>query len=705
MTTLFVVVAVLALSVAVRLVSPATACFAEVPMLRRVFGLLAFLVAFSLLDVGSPVASAQSTSWTPELSLTVKRIPTVVPSPDGTKVAFAVSEAVTEADKSEWLAQIHLANADGTDARQLTRGDKSATLPQWSPDGIWIGFISSRSGIANVWRISVAGGEAEQITNEKGAVAAFDWAPDGMAIAFIMTDLKSEQEDRDARDKRDWRTVDENVKMKRLYLQPVPHDLGQRGTARRLAAPDYSVEEFDWAPDGSSIAFRHQPTPAPSDARKGDISLVRIIDSSIRVLAGTGAAEQSPRFSPDGKQIAFTASDDPVTAPGSATVHIVAIDGGAPRSLADMFDGQPSILDWTADGAALLVSETQRTSPTVYVLPLNGRPPVSLSPSGTHISAATVNARGTHLGFVSQDFDKAPEAFVATTAGRFAPIQVSHVQPRIDAAVGNSAVVSWKSLDGQTVEGILSYPVEYRNGNRVPLLVIIHGGPAGVFTNTFMGSVTSPYPMAVFTNSGYALLRVNPRGSSGYGKPFRYANMRDWGGGDYQDIMTGVDHVIHMGVADPERLGVMGWSYGGYLTAWIVTQTKRFKAASAGAAITDLISMTGTSDLPGLLPEYFKGEVWEVFDLARARSPVLNARSVTTPTLIQHGDADVRVPVAQSYELYNALKRQGVTTKLTVYPRQPHGFVEPKMTLDAARANLAWFDRFVKGSVTVTTAK
>lgn len=236
------------------------------------------------------------------------------------------------------------------------------------------------------------------------------------------------------------------------------------------------------------------------------------------------------------------------------------------------------------------------------------------------------------------------------------------------------------------------------------MLAIIHGGPTGVFTNTFIGSIASPHPVAAFASSGYAVLRVNPRGSSGYGASFRHANVKDWGGGDYKDIMAGVDHVIGLGIADPERLGVMGWSYGGYLTSSIVMQTNRFKAASAGAAVTNLISMTGTTDIPGFLPDYFKGEFWTAFESWRAHSPVLDAATISTPMLMQHGEADVRVPVSQSYELYNALKRRGMTAKLTVYPRQPHGFLEPKITLDAAKANLEWFDRHVKGTGTVTSA-
>jgi dipeptidyl aminopeptidase/acylaminoacyl peptidase len=243
--------------------------------------------------------------------------------------------------------------------------------------------------------------------------------------------------------------------------------------------------------------------------------------------------------------------------------------------------------------------------------------------------------------------------------------------------------------------------VNYQPGTRVPLLVIVHGGPTGVFTQSFIVS-RSPYPIAAFASEGYAVLRCNVRGSSGYGRQFRYANYGDWGGADYQDIMSGVDAMIARGIADPDRLGVMGWSYGGFMTSWIVTQTKRFKAASVGAGVTNLMSFTGTSDIPSFIPDYFGGEYWEVFDNWRAHSAMFHVKGVSTPTLIQHGEADVRVPISQGYEFYQALKRQGVPVEMVVYPRQPHGLQEPKLQLDAMRRNLEWFDRWVRAGQPAT---
>jgi dipeptidyl aminopeptidase/acylaminoacyl peptidase len=256
--------------------------------------------------------------------------------------------------------------------------------------------------------------------------------------------------------------------------------------------------------------------------------------------------------------------------------------------------------------------------------------------------------------------------------------------------------IRWKSVDGLEIEALLTYPPGFQKGQRYPLLLNIHGGPAGVFTESFLGG-PGIYPLATMAERGYVILRANIRGSSNYGRNFRFANYNDWGGKDYQDLMTGVDHVIKMGVADPAKLGVMGWSYGGYMTSWIVTQTKRFKAAAVGAGVTNLFSFTGTSDIPGFLPDSFSGEPWENLAAYEKHSAMFQVKGVATPTLVLHGEADLRVPASQGYEFYNALKRQSVITEMVVYPRMPHGPAEPKFQIDLMQRHLAWMDKYVKG--------
>jgi dipeptidyl aminopeptidase/acylaminoacyl peptidase len=274
-------------------------------------------------------------------------------------------------------------------------------------------------------------------------------------------------------------------------------------------------------------------------------------------------------------------------------------------------------------------------------------------------------------------------------------VQVSHVNDEAaKLPMPKTEVVRWKSSDGLDIEGLLTYPVGYKAGTKVPLLLNVHGGPTGVYRQTFIGN-PSPFALAALANDGYAILRANPRGSSGYGQKFRFANYNDWGGGDYNDLMAGVDHVIAMGVADPNRLGVMGWSYGGYMTSWIITHTHRFKAAVVGAGVTDLVSFTGTADIPGFLPDYFGGQYWQTFDSWRQHSPLMHVAGVTTPTLIEHGEADERVPISQGYELYNALKAQNVPVRMLVLPRQHHGPREPKMILEAEKSTVEWMEKWI----------
>ena len=260
--------------------------------------------------------------------------------------------------------------------------------------------------------------------------------------------------------------------------------------------------------------------------------------------------------------------------------------------------------------------------------------------------------------------------------------------------IGETKHISWKAADGMDIEGLLTYPVTYQPLKKYPMVLVIHGGPAGDFEDPFLGRYGT-YSIAAFAAKGYAVLRVNPRGSSGYGRTFRFANMNDWGGKDFQDLMSGVDYVIGMGVADSDRLAVMGWSYGGFMTSWVITHTHRFKAASVGAALPDLWSMSGTTDIPGFLSNYFGGEPWDKFDGYFNHSPMAFVKGVTTPTLILHGEADVRVPTSQGYELYQALKRQGVTTEMVVYPRTPHGPREPKFLLDIMQRRLDWVEKYV----------
>lgn len=646
------------------------------------------------------------TEWTPALMMQVQRVGSVQVSPDGRQVAFAVRAAVMEQDKSEYRTHIYLAHADGSQAQQLTRGEHSCDDPQWSPQGEWLAFVSSRAGKKNIWLIHPNGGEAMQLSHSKSDVNSFKWSPDGRWIAFTAVDAATPDDEQRVREKNDARVVDENVKLNRLSVIAVTEPGVSPGEARLLidklcVASDGTRAgrpAFDWSPDGKTIAFTHVRTPHPDDWGTAGISLVDVAGGAVRALVNTAAAESSPLYAPDGKSIAFVASDSPPTWAGTRTVQVIPATGGAPRTLAGTRDGfgrYSELVGWSADGGRLYFTEVHGTSLNLMALPLEGDPVELSRAAGMSLGGVFLNARRSHFGFGWEQLNRPPEAFV-TGVEKFEPRQVSKLHRNLPSPpLGRTEVVRWNSSEGFEIEGLLTYPVGYEKGTRYPLLLVIHGGPMGVFTQTF-DATPANYPVAAFAAQGYAVLRPNPRGSSGYGKKFRYANYNDWGGGDFRDVMTGVDHVIGLGVADANRLGVMGWSYGGFMTSWTITQTKRFKAASVGAGVTNLVSFTGTADIPGFLPDYFGGEFWDKLDAYRSHSAMFQVKGVTTPTLIQHGERDERVPLSQGQELYNALKRQGCKTRMIVYPRTPHGIEEPRLLLDCMQRNIEWFNQHLQ---------
>jgi len=642
----------------------------------------------------SPALAQAPTAWTPELTLQVQTVGEVTPSPDGRLVAYTQTRAVMETEKSEMLSQIFLARSDGSRQVQLTRGDKSAASPSFSPDGRLVYFSSERSGEDNLWRIPVDGGEAEMLTDWKGSMGSYRLSPNGKWVAFTGAEPPADEE-KQKKEKRDFRVVDADPANHSLWVIPAEADAAGKRAPRKAAGAVYNITTFDWSPDSRHIAFEHQPMPGADYWTKADLAEVEVESGAVRSLVATGAAEANPRYSPDGRYLAYVRSSDPPRWARDERIVLLPRQGGAPRVLPASYDESFSLLGWSADSSRLFFTETKGATQVLYALPVDGPPKPLYQPARGTLSGGNLNARGTHAGLVQESSTEAPEAFVLDLGGG-APVRVSGANldlPKLP--LGETRLVTWKAKDGLEIEGLLTYPAGYQAGRKCPLVLVIHGGPAGVFTDTFIAR-SGLYPMATFAARGYAVLRPNPRGSSGYGVKFRRANLNDWGGKDYEDLMAGVDHVISMGVADPERLAVMGWSYGGFMTSWVLTHTRRFKAAAVGAGVTNLWSFTGTADIPGFLPYYFSGNPWENFEAYLAHSPMSFVKGATTPTLILHGEADVRVPISQGYELYNALKQQGVTTKMVVYPRTPHGPREPKFLLDIMQRHLEWVEKYVR---------
>ena len=687
-------------------------CRSFEPNLFRVVFLVTGLFVWSSIMTAND--SDKPSNWSPELMLKVKRIGSVQVSPDGKQVVFTVREAVLDGGRSEYRTHLQLTHVGGEPSHQLTHGDKSCDDPQWSPNGRWIAFVSARVGKKNLWILPADGGEAFQLTECKSDIGSFRWSPLGQSLAFTAIDGPSEEEEHNSKEKNDARVVDECVKLNRLHVvdfvpsgkHPLPSRHLTTGTLSIVSEARAGRSGYDWSPDGTTLVVSHAKSPRPDDWGSADISLVDAISGVVKPLVATSRAETSPLFSPDGRLIAYTSSDDPPSWGGTRNVHVIPVSGGPSTMLADTSDGfgrYSELVGWSSDGKQIYFTEARGTCLRLISLPLVG-PPEEVSrwghpfTYGMSLSGFSLNSTRTYFGFGWEKLDMPPEAYISA-AKSFEPISVSQIHRDLPRPpMPTTEVIHWKSTDNREIEGLLTYPVDRKPGTRYPLLLVIHGGPMGVFTQTFDGTAGT-YPIAAFASRGYAVLRPNPRGSSGYGKEFRYANYGDWGGGDYRDILTGVDHVIDLGVADPDRLGVMGWSYGGFMTSWIITTSKRFQAASVGAGVTNLVSFTGTSDIPGFLPDYFRGEFWDQSDSYRSHSPMFHIKNVTTPTLIQHGERDERVPLSQGQELYNALKRQGCQTKMVIYPRTPHSIEEPRLLLDCMNRNLEWFDQYVGKTV------
>ncbi len=634
-------------------------------------------------------------SWTPEFSMQVHTIGSVVPSPDAQWIAYTEIKAVAEAERSEQVTQIFLARADGSRRFQLTRAEKSSTAPTFSSDGRYIYFLSERSGKPNIYRVQVAGGEAEMLTDVKGSVGEYKVSPDGKSVAYTAYEPPADLE-KAHKEKRDFRVVDADPENLALYTIPAEsNDEGKRD-AKKVFEAKYHIASFDWSPDGKSIAFEHWPSPLADDWTKAALAEADVATGKVTDLPKTAAAESAPHYSPDGRYLAFSKTSEPVHWPGDARIALLNRSTGQVRLLPDTFDARPAILGWSADSKSLLFLEAKGTRTELYTMPVDGPPQSLYLPErGSLGGGAALNLSGTHVGFSRESCSDAPEAYFLSLQGG-QPVRVSRTNDDLaKPPLGETKVIRWKSKDGLEVEGLLTLPVGYESGKKYPLVLNIHGGPAGAFAETFIGRF-SIYPIAAFASSGYAVLRPNPRGSGGYGKQFRYANVADWGGKDFEDDMAGVDQVISMGIADPDHLAVLGWSYGGFMTSWVITHTDRFKAAVVGAGVTNLWSFTGTSDIPGFLPDYFEGEPWEQFRNFTDHSPITFVKNVKTPTLVLHGEADIRVPTSQGYEFYHALKKLGVTTKMVVYPRTPHGPREPKFILDIAQRNMDWVEKYAR---------
>jgi dipeptidyl aminopeptidase/acylaminoacyl peptidase len=665
-------------------------------------GALFALAAFATPTLAQePPKSNAPKLLTPEASLNLRSISDLQFSPDGNRLAFVV----TEPAKGERRARhIWLYDKLPGSIRQFTYSAKSDFLPRWSPDGKQLAFLSDRDEQQQVYAMRADGGEASALTKGKRGVKSFAWSPDGKQIAYLAPDAKTEAEEKKEKDKEDAHMVDKEDKHARLWLLTL-----DTGEAKALTEPKWEISEAVWHPSGTGLMLSATDHPESdqnthrifffrlSDTSTGDRKTVdangdrKGVDSMTQVLAPRGPFGNI-RIAADGKRMAFVGCRE---------------DGPTPHDLMLARHGEKGVQNltgasvdrpvfdfrWSKDGGLLVLVEDGMYTKLIAFTAENGTKDVPAMPANPN--ALGVSDSG-DVVFAGQTATAPQELWLWDQ--KSAPKQISHLNDSWKQyALSAPEFYKYKSFDGLEIEAALLKPIGYDGKSKLPLIAVIHGGPTGAWQDSIetWGQLLAARGCAVFY--------PNIRGSSGYGEKFIEMNRGDWGGGDYRDVMAGVDDLIARGIADPEKLAIGGWSYGGFMSEWAITQTTRFKAAVSGAGLSNLISEYGTEQGPSY-DEWFYGAPYEPEKVTGFlnSSPVVNLKNAKTPTLILQGDADPIDPPGQSQELYRGLKHYGVETELVLYPREPHVFNEEKHLLDRLNRILAWYDKHLKEASPVT---
>jgi dipeptidyl aminopeptidase/acylaminoacyl peptidase len=638
--------------------------------------------------------AATSAELSPEELADRERVGDPQISPDGRAVAFTVAPY---GKKEEHGQQAIWWSRDGLPAVKFTSGDHVDAAPRWSPDGKTLAFISNRKDkeTSHLYLAPVNGGEAQRLGDLEGEFSDLRWSPDGTRLAVLRRDQDSEAEKKRKEEEKDDPVVYEvDAKRTRLWVVDVA-----TGKARCLTHGERHVWEVAWSMDGERLVVV-LTDEAVINALFAPASLwvLPVGGGRTKRVAEFPMAPSSPVVrAVDGQLIIAVVANDGRDDP-SPSVWAVPLDGGDKRNLLPDHEGVVNTLvpvPGHDDKLAALIVE--RTHGGVYVLPadcgdLMPALPERFRGNGSVIDGPSLSADGKRLAFIWGDGVTPEEVYIADLGGE--ATAVSDVGKPFRDRLQRTEIVQWSSDDGVEVEGILVFPRDYVEGQRSPLVVQVHGGPSWQWEDR--ANLSWHDWAQMLASRGYAVLLPNPRGSTGYGSAFEKLLQDDVGGGESRDLVSGAKAMVERGIADPDRLGIAGWSWGGYLTAWTITQTDIFKAAVMGAGLANLISDHGAGDIPAVNLLYYPGEPYDHFDHYAARSPLKHVMKVKTPTLILHGENDARVHVTQGQEYYRALKTQGIPVQFVRYPREGHGIGERAHQIDVMRRIIDWFGRYLK---------
>jgi dipeptidyl aminopeptidase/acylaminoacyl peptidase len=659
----------------VRMAVVATTCFAAVTLAATP----------AVQDLGERQAPRP---MTPEDVVTVRTPSDPRIAPDGSKVLFVVRQGDLEENRVESSIWMHDVGSGST--TQMTRAEASHGSPRWAPDGSGFAFLSNRSGSTQIWWMPIAGGEARQLGASARPVQAFEWAPDGSRIAFTAAEELPEDERTRRESGDDARIFGEAADLPRLWLLDVASE-----ETRQLTTEDLAIQELAWAPSGAMLVVAARPSTILDRIGETELYLVDATASALRRLTSNEAVESSPVYSVDGNTIYYTASDaERFVNAESKLFRIDPASGKIDRVASDYRYGLNVPMP-RPGGTNLVMTAGVRSTVRLVTVDLASGAVGTFAPGRGTVRAFDVATHSGRVAYLFTDADHLTDLWLFDDdSGTNAPVTDLNPGQR-EWRLGTTRVETWTSSDGAEVEGLLTLPPDYVGGQRVPLMVMLHGGPEAAVTLGHMPTYIDYHH--VLAGAGWAVLRPNYRGGTNYGDGWVQGMNGDSGGGDYRDIMTGVDHLVAAGIADAERLGVMGWSWGGISTGWIVTQTGRFKAASAGAMVSNHFSIFGQADLTYDVEQFYVGgSPWANFERYLSMSPIAYVTRAKTPTLLLHGEADERCPLPQSVEFFKGLQSVGVETELVVYPREPHVFREPAHQLDKMRRETAWFTKWVR---------
>jgi dipeptidyl aminopeptidase/acylaminoacyl peptidase/Flp pilus assembly protein TadD len=624
-------------------------------------------------------------------------------SPDGAWVAFVVTRLDAEEDETD--ADVYMAPLAGGESVRLTSGKRSETAPRFSPDGRFLAFLAGRDEKpAQVFLLDRRGGEAIKLTDAMGGVSDLAWSPDGRRLALIVSDPDTERTGEQAKAEQGAKEKKKPLPIVLRRLQFVRDGEGYLRERRKhihvfdvetkasvqVTSGPFDDSEPAWSPDGRLIAFTSNRTWPDADVDENtDVFVVAPQEGAIpRRLTTSPGSDSAPAFSPDGRSVAHVAGGNPKDIYyDTSHVAVVPLSGGTARPLTKSLDRNVLTPRFAPDGRAILFLVEDGGNKHLCRVPAGGGAVERVVAGERDVMAFDVAARGGVA--VLESTPHQPAEVSAVTSGGLK--RVSHVNDVVLAGLRLGPVERFKakSPDGTMIDGFLTRPPDAQPGRKLPAILRIHGGPVDQFSTEFN------FQWQALAAQGYAVVAANPRGSSGYGRDFSYAIWADWGRKDLDDVIAAVDHVVAMGVADPERLGVGGWSYGGMLTNYAITRSSRFKAAITGASEANYLADYGT-DHYQYIWEAELGLPWRNRDLWIRLSPWFDVEKVTAPTLILCGDEDRNVPLLNSEQLYQALRRLGKEVELVVYPGEDHSIDRPSFQKDRLERYIAWYDQHLK---------